>query len=72
MVKLTALYKKPNDPKEFDRYYKEIHTPLASKMPGLKKTEIAQVLGSPFGESEYHLMANMYFDNLDSLKVPSV
>ncbi len=68
MVKLTALYKKPADPKEFDRYYKETHSPLANKMPGLRKTEVSKVLGTPFGESEYHLIANMYFDNIDSLK----
>ncbi len=68
MVKLTALYKKPGDPREFDRYYKEVHTPLANKMPGLKKLEVAKVLGSPGGESEYHLVANLYFDNMDALK----
>ncbi len=68
MVKLTVLYTKPSNPQEFDRYYKEVHTPLASKLPGLKKMEIAKVLGSPFGESDYHLIANLYFDNLDNLK----
>ncbi len=68
MVKLTALYKKPSDPQEFDRYYKEVHTPLANKMPGLKKFEVAKVIGSPAGESEYHLMAHLYFDNMDALK----
>jgi uncharacterized protein (TIGR02118 family) len=68
MVKLTVLYKKPGDPQEFDRYYKEVHTPLANKMPGLKKLEVSKVLGTPMGESEYHLMANLYFDNIDALK----
>jgi len=68
MVKLTALYKKPGDAQEFDRYYREIHTPLAKKMPGLKRIELAHVVGSPGGESEYHLVANLYFDNLDSLQ----
>jgi len=68
VVKLTALYKKPGDPQEFDRYYKEVHTPLANKMPGLKKLEVAKVLGSPGGECEYHLVANLYFDNMDALK----
>lgn len=68
MVKLTVLYKKPGDPQEFDRYYKEVHMPLANKMPGLKKLERAKVLGSPGGESEYHLVVNLYFDNIDDLK----
>jgi uncharacterized protein (TIGR02118 family) len=68
MVKLTALYKKPGDIEEFDRYYKDVHTPLAQKMPGLKKIELGRVVGAPGGDSDYHLVANLYFDNLDSLK----
>lgn len=68
MVKLTALYKKPNDPAQFDQHYKEIHMPLASKIPGLTKTEVAKIIGSPTGESDYYLMANMYFANLEALK----
>ena len=68
MVKLTALYKKPENIAEFDRYYREIHAPLAQKMPGLKKIELGQVVGSPAGECEYHLIANMYFDNHEALK----
>jgi uncharacterized protein (TIGR02118 family) len=68
MVKLTALYKKPSNVEEFDRYYKEIHTPLAKKMPGLKKIELGQVVGSPGGDCDYHLIANLYFDNHESLK----
>lgn len=34
MVKLTVLYGHPTDPSAFDRYYQEVHIPLASKMQG--------------------------------------
>ncbi len=68
MVKLTALYKKPGDPAQFDQHYKEVHMPLASKIPGLTKTEVSRIIGSPAGESDYYLMANLYFDNIDALK----
>ena len=68
MVKLTALYKKPSDPQQFDKHYKEVHMPLANKIPGTTKTEVAKVIGSPAGESNYYLMTSMYFDSLDSLK----
>ena len=40
MVKLVALYKKPADVSAFETHYKEIHTPLTKKMPGLKKLEV--------------------------------
>jgi uncharacterized protein (TIGR02118 family) len=68
MVKLIALYKKPADVKAFEEHYFNIHLPLADKIPGLKKTEISRVTGSPAGESEYHLMAELYFENMDALK----
>lgn len=67
MVKLIALYRKPQNVQEFDKHYNEIHTPLVLKMPGLRKLEITRITGAPIGESKYHLMAEMYFDSLDAL-----
>ncbi len=67
MVKLTVLYKKPTDPKAFDDYYKNIHTPLALKIPGLRRLEVAKVTGGATAESPYHLIAELYFDNMTSL-----
>lgn len=71
MVKMIALYKKPADAnavKAFDEHYFNVHKPLADKIPGLQKMEISHVNGSPMGESEYHLMAELYFENMDALK----
>jgi uncharacterized protein (TIGR02118 family) len=67
MVKLTVLYKKPADQKAFDDYYKNVHTPLALKIPGLRRLEVAKVTAGATGESPYHLIAEMYFDNMTSL-----
>jgi len=68
MVKVIALYKKPENIEQFDRHYYDIHVPLVKKMPGLKKFEVDSVVSSPGGESPYHLVANLYFDNHESLK----
>lgn len=62
MVKLVAIYKPPEDKAAFDEHYKNIHTPLAAKMPGLRKLEISRFFGAPMGEPRYYLMAEMYFD----------
>lgn len=67
MVKLTVLYKKSADPQAFDRHYMEVHAPLAAKMPGLKRFEIAKVTGAPGGESPYHLIAELYFDDVNAM-----
>ncbi|MCK6458153.1 MAG: EthD family reductase [Phycisphaerae bacterium] len=67
MVKLVALYKKPEDAADFDRQYFETHVPLAMKMPGLVRCEVARVTGSPMGESPFHLIAELYFQDMASL-----
>lgn len=68
MVKLIALYKKPADVKAFEEHYFDVHIPITNKIPGLKKVEVSRMTGSPMGECEYHLMAELYFDNMDALK----
>ncbi|MEK6799564.1 MAG: EthD family reductase [Planctomycetota bacterium] len=67
MVKLVALYKKPVDVAAFEKHYTEIHTPLARKMPGLRRLEVCRFTGSPAGEAKYYLMAEMYFDSKEAM-----
>lgn len=68
VVKLVALYQHPDDPAAFDRHYREVHLPLAQRMPGLRRVEVSRVTGSPGGTSPYYLMAEMYFDDAASLQ----
>ncbi len=67
MVKLIALYKSPDNKEEFDKHYREVHTPLVKKMPGLRKLEVAKITGAPIGEPKHYLIAEMYFDSMDAL-----
>ncbi len=67
MVKLIALYKTPDDVEAFDKHYNEIHTPLVKKMPGLRKLEAARITGAPIGEPKHYLIAEMYFDSMNTL-----
>jgi uncharacterized protein (TIGR02118 family) len=67
MVKLIALYKKPEDKQSFDDHYFNVHTPLAQKMPGLERIEVTKIYGSPMGESKYHLLAELYFKDQETL-----
>ena len=64
MVKLTVLYGNPTDTAEFERYYADIHTPLALKMKGLKRFEVAKVTGTPDGkQAPFYRLADLYFDD---------
>ena len=63
MTKLIVVYRTPRDPAEFDRYYAQVHTPLAKKIPGLRRFEVTRVTGAPSGASDLYLIAELYFDN---------
>jgi uncharacterized protein (TIGR02118 family) len=70
MVKLVALYKKPADAdaiEAFEEHYFGVHMPLVAKIPGLIKSEVAYCKGLPGMETKYHLMAEMYYEDMDSL-----
>ncbi|WP_096435571.1 EthD family reductase [Alteribacter populi] len=68
MVKLIALYKKPEDKEAFDEHYFNTHAPITEKIPGLRKMKVTKVVGSPMGESDYHLLCEMYYDDHESFK----
>src|SRR5512146_733637 len=67
MVKLIAMYKTPADAEEFEKHYFEVHMPLIYKMPGLLKAEVSKLSGMPGQDNKYHMMAEMYFDDMDRL-----
>ena len=63
MVKLLVLYGHPEDPAAFDKYYHEVHIPIAQKMKGLKKWTIGKVLGTPGGDpAPYYLIAELFME----------
>lgn len=68
MIKLIALYKTPSDQAAFDSHYSNVHTPLVKKIPGLRKLEVARITGAPIGEAQHYLIAEMYFDDQDSMQ----
>ena len=69
MVKLVALYRKPEADKidDFVKHYNEIHVPLVKKSPGLLKVEVTNLSGAPMGDAPYFLMCEMYYDSMDSM-----
>jgi uncharacterized protein (TIGR02118 family) len=62
-VKLVVVYGKPEDPAAWDKHYHEVHMPIASKIPGIQRAEVAQVVG----DSPYHVITELYFDDMDAL-----
>lgn len=69
-AKLIVLYNVPEaDRALFDQQYFESHVPLAKKMPGLRRMEVCkQPRNLMSKENPYYLIAELYFDDLPSLK----
>jgi uncharacterized protein (TIGR02118 family) len=68
VIKYVALYRVPEDAESFDKHYFETHVPIVDSTPGLVRTEIARVTRMMVGEPAYYLLAELYFDSVDSMK----
>jgi uncharacterized protein (TIGR02118 family) len=69
MADLIVIYKTPKDAAAFDKYYADIHIPLAKKIPGLRKYTITKgSVGSPAGPSGAHLIATLSFDSVAAIQ----
>src|SRR6266550_4485977 len=46
MMRIVSLHGRPSDPAEFDRYYRDVHTPLVQRIPGVRNIRFGRVLGT--------------------------
>jgi uncharacterized protein (TIGR02118 family) len=67
MVRFLVLYNTPEDPAEFDRYYREVHIPLAQKLPGLRRYTISRD-AAPIRGQFYYMVAELDFDDRAALR----
>jgi uncharacterized protein (TIGR02118 family) len=69
MVRLLVLYGQPNDPAAFDKYYSEVHIPIARRMRGLKKWTVGKVTGTADGQpSPYYYLADLYMESREDFE----
>jgi uncharacterized protein (TIGR02118 family) len=68
MASILALYNQPEDPTEFDAYYRSTHTPLVHKIPGLRALRLNHgPVNAAAGASPYYLVAELMFDSMTDL-----
>ena len=64
MRRIVSLHGHPTDPAAFDDYYRNNHTPLVQKIPGVSNVRFGRVLplsdGSP---APFYVISDVYFDN---------
>lgn len=66
MHRITILYGQPEDAEAFEEHYREVHVPLASRLPGLRRFTQShpRALG---GEAPY-FVAELWFDDNAAMK----
>ena len=68
-AQIIVCYRTPTDPKAFDKYYFDVHVPLAWKIPGVRKYQVSRgPIVTPAGPSPFHLIATLTFDNLAAIQ----
>jgi uncharacterized protein (TIGR02118 family) len=65
--KLVVLYKKPHDAKHFDKHFREVHAPLAAKLPGIRGYSYGPASTLDGGEGAYFWAFIGTFDNLKAI-----
>lgn len=61
MYRLTVLYGHPTDPAEFDRYYYDVHVPIAKRMKGLLGWTIGKCESATAAERPlYYMIVGLY------------
>jgi uncharacterized protein (TIGR02118 family) len=68
VIKYVALYRVPEDAESFDKNYFATHVPIVNDTPGLVRTELAKVTRMMVGDPAYYLLAELYFDSVESMK----
>jgi uncharacterized protein (TIGR02118 family) len=58
MVRFLVLYTEPNDIEAFENHYREVHIPLAKKLPGLRRYSLSRNTAPISGGDPYYLVPN--------------
>ncbi len=67
MVRFLVLYDTPADPAAFERHYREVHIPLAQKLPGLRRYTVSRNATGVRGEP-YYLIGELEWDDMAALR----
>ncbi|MBO0875621.1 MAG: EthD family reductase [Pseudonocardia sp.] len=67
-ARLLVLYETPADPDSFDRHYREIHVPLARRLPGLRRYTASRDVTAARGGAPYYLAIELDWDSMDQLR----
>jgi uncharacterized protein (TIGR02118 family) len=62
-ARFIALFNPPDDPAAFDAHYRDVHTPIVRRYPGLRDLRLTRPDGVAGRPSPVYLMAEAIFDS---------
>ena len=62
-ARFIALFSPPDDPAAFDAHYRDVHTSIVRRYPGLRDLRLTRTDGVAGRPSPVYLMAEMVFDS---------
>ena len=65
--RLVVNYGQPDDPAAFDAYYRDVHTPLALKQPGLRRLTFGHAQSLDPAQQAPYLVAELDFESEQSM-----
>ncbi|MGY2074825.1 EthD family reductase [Blastococcus sp. SYSU DS0828] len=65
--RLVVSYGQPEDPAAFDAYYRETHTPLALRQPGLVRLTYGKPVSLDPAQPAPYLIAELDFDSEEAM-----
>ncbi len=70
MYKVIAVYKAFDEVHraELEEHFKNIHTPICLRIPGIREVRVNRVFGGPTGASHLQQVVEMVFDSKDAWK----
>jgi uncharacterized protein (TIGR02118 family) len=64
MRRIVSLHGHPDDPVAFDDYYRNTHTPLVQRIPGVSKVRFGRVLPMADGtQAPFYVVSDVYFED---------
>lgn len=67
MYRVSVLYGTPDDAAEFDRYYEEVHIPIAKRMQGLVRWTLTKPDRQQGEMADVYLVADLYAETKEEL-----
>ena len=67
-ARFLVIWESPDQPESFDRHYRDVHIPLAHKLPGIRRYTVSRNPIAVRGGDAPYLVGELDWDDMASLR----